>query len=114
MNELNKGDDIGGERKAEEADDLPEITDNMLEDQYVLRLPPALAQRIREDIAKAKEGKEVTSEVFFSIAEDCRKASFSYNGEVYPATLVDLPCVLEAQKTYDKRFYYKAGDIGQV
>ena len=33
---------------------------------------------------------------------------------VLPAHLMDLPCIIEAQKTFDKTTYYKAADISQV
>lgn len=36
------------------------------------------------------------------------------DGKKYPARLVDMPCVLETQKTLDKSTFFKSGDIGQM
>lgn len=36
------------------------------------------------------------------------------DGKKYPARLVDMPCVLETQKTLDKRTFFKSGDVGQM
>ncbi|CAM9643920.1 unnamed protein product, partial [Choristocarpus tenellus] len=36
------------------------------------------------------------------------------DGETYPARLVDLPCILETQKTLDRNTYFKSGDVGQM
>jgi TATA-binding protein-associated factor Taf7 len=33
---------------------------------------------------------------------------------LYPAKLVDLPCILESQKTLDNKHMFKVGDICQV
>ena len=37
-----------------------------------------------------------------------------FKGKVYPAKLVDLPCIIESQKTFDRVAYYKSGDISQM
>lgn len=36
------------------------------------------------------------------------------DGKTYPARLVDLPCVVETQKTLDRRTFFKSGDVGQM
>lgn len=36
------------------------------------------------------------------------------DGKKYPARLVDMPCVLETQKTLDKKTFFKSGDVGQM
>ncbi len=33
---------------------------------------------------------------------------------LYPAKLVDLPCILESQKTLDNKHMFKVSDICQV
>lgn len=40
--------------------------------------------------------------------------AFTMDGKKYPARLVDMPCVLESQKTLDKNTFFKSGDIGQM
>lgn len=44
----------------------------------------------------------------------CPRFSFTMDGKVYPARLVDLPCVLETQKTLDRSTFFKSGDVGQM
>lgn len=36
------------------------------------------------------------------------------DGKTYPARLVDLPCVVETQKTLDRSTFFKSGDVGQM
>lgn len=36
------------------------------------------------------------------------------DGKKYPARLVDMPCVLETQKTLDRSTFFKSGDVGQM
>ncbi|CAN0495051.1 unnamed protein product, partial [Hapterophycus canaliculatus] len=40
--------------------------------------------------------------------------AFTMDGKKYPARLVDMPCVLETQKTLDKKTFFKSGDVGQM
>ena len=39
---------------------------------------------------------------------------FRYGEDEYYATLVNLPCVIECQKTLDSNAFYKTGDVGQM
>lgn len=43
-----------------------------------------------------------------------RKGTFSFDGTVLPASLKDLPTIVECYKTYDDVNLVKTGDIGQV
>ena len=45
---------------------------------------------------------------------DPRRAIFTFENQKYRARLVDLPCIIEAQKTFNKVQYYKVADICQV
>lgn len=36
------------------------------------------------------------------------------NNEILPATIIDLPCIIEANKTTDYKNFYKSGDIAQT
>eukprot|EP01084_Bolivina_argentea_P115168 204859_1 len=33
---------------------------------------------------------------------------------IYKTKLMDLPCIIESQKTYNKNLYFKTGDISQM
>lgn len=46
--------------------------------------------------------------------EESRKLIFKEDANLHPATLLDLPCIIEAMKTLDSKTYYKAGDISQM
>ena len=47
-------------------------------------------------------------------AEDGRSGTFVIGDERFPASLLDLPCVVESYKTYDDCALVKTSDIGQV
>ena len=46
--------------------------------------------------------------------EDSRKMIFNFNNELHPITILDFPCIIEAQKTIDYKTYYKGSDISQM
>jgi transcription initiation factor TFIID subunit 7 len=45
---------------------------------------------------------------------DPRRAVFHIVDSLHPAKLVDLPCILESQKTLDNKHMFKVADICQV
>lgn len=123
----------------------------MEEEQFILRLPPQLVDRMRtalasknqrkdaptptpdpidnndEDAAaptnkdsaksaknKGDKGESDKKSTFKIDFIDKRNATMTLDGTVYPATLVDLPAIVESHKTADKRAFYKSGDIHQM
>lgn len=87
----------------------------MDEEQFILRLPPELAKRMRLALSsKAKRDAAGPPSNFGITFTDARNATFSLDDQQYPATLMDLPCVAETHKFTEKRTFYKSGDIGQV
>ena len=50
----------------------------------------------------------------FLHAEDGRNGTFMIGNESFPASLLDLPAVVESYKTYDDSVLIKTADIGQV
>jgi transcription initiation factor TFIID subunit 7 len=48
------------------------------------------------------------------ISEDSRRAAFKINGVTYASKLVDLPNIIESQKTFDNRHLFKVADISQM
>ncbi|CAO3656365.1 unnamed protein product [Mucor hiemalis] len=46
--------------------------------------------------------------------KDNRKGHFTFEGRKYDVTLVDLPTIIESQKTLDKKQFYKVADISQM
>ncbi|CAM9998480.1 unnamed protein product [Pylaiella littoralis] len=79
--------------------------------QLVLRLPDGLKETMRKAVAgdEALDGVDFTPE-----QKGSRRFTFTMEGKKYPARLVDMPCVLETQKTLDKSTFFKSGDVGQM
>lgn len=50
----------------------------------------------------------------FLHTEDGRGGTFMIGNESFPASLLDLPTVVESYKTYDDSVLIKTADIGQV
>lgn len=62
---------------------------------------------------RREEGEELTP-VVRSISPDSRRAVFKLSNQLYSAKLVDLPSIIESQKTLDGKQMFKAADISQV
>ncbi|KAJ3273094.1 hypothetical protein HK104_004336 [Borealophlyctis nickersoniae] len=82
-----------------------------LEEHFILRMPPGEpADTLREAVRK-REVPEHVGIVF----KDPRRAVFTLTPDrKFPAKLVDLPCIIESQKTIDNKQYYKIADISQM
>ncbi|KAF3909148.1 hypothetical protein ABW21_db0208065 [Orbilia brochopaga] len=94
-----------------EASDREE--DPAIEEQFILRMPPGEdCDFLRSEIEKKDFGK--SSDVWFKFKDD-RRAIISVRGHLYSATLVDLPCIIESNKTIDKgKNIFKTADISQM
>ncbi|KAK8850423.1 hypothetical protein IAR55_004341 [Kwoniella newhampshirensis] len=100
--------------------ELDENTDEPLcfEEQFILRVPKEIAEGKGEgtgtglrDMVKGK-GKGLEGVEFKFL--DPRRAAFKFNGVTYAAKLVDLPNIIESQKTFDNRHLFKVADISQM
>lgn len=81
-----------------------------VEEQFMLRLPPDLAPKLREMV----EQRNVGSDVWFKF-KDSRRAVFHLGDKLYGAKLVDLPALLESQKlTGSGGNSVKVADISQM
>ncbi|XP_028187059.1 transcription initiation factor TFIID subunit 7-like [Glycine soja] len=86
-----------------------------MEEQFILRVPPNVAERIEcllnENNAPSSEDKSLD----LSFSEDGRSGTFMIGNEHFAASLLDLPCVVESyNKTYDDNSLIKTADIGQM
>ncbi|KAF5380994.1 hypothetical protein D9615_004071 [Tricholomella constricta] len=84
--------------------------DLAFEEQFILRLPPG------EDLEKLRKmvaAREVNNDVWFKF-KDSRRAIFHIANSTYSAKLVDLPCIIESQKTLDNKQMFKVADICQM
>jgi transcription initiation factor TFIID subunit 7 len=104
-----------------------EDEDLVFEEQFILRLPPGKdADKLREVVSKRGVSNDIwlkfkgwsrsvdpwqSSDRAFS---DSRRAVFHMGENLYPAKLVDLPCIVESQKTLDNKHMFKVSDICQV
>jgi transcription initiation factor TFIID subunit 7 len=48
------------------------------------------------------------------VLPDSRRAVFHIGNSTYSSKLVDLPCIVESQKTLDNKQMFKVADICQV
>ena len=48
------------------------------------------------------------------VITDSRRAVFHIGNSTYSSKLVDLPCIVETQKTFDNKHMFKVADISQV
>jgi len=92
-----------------------------MEEQMILRVPPKLAERIRKmlrqkDSQNLNDSREFppTEDIEFFIEDDRRSVQFKIGKENHRGNVVDLPCVIESNKTTDNTNFYKTADIGQI
>jgi TATA-binding protein-associated factor Taf7 len=96
-------------------DFLSDRAPKLSEEQYILRFPEDLGERVR----KMVQNDELSSDqISFHFPFNSRVGQLVINGteaiEKYKVILCDLPCVVETHRTEDNRVYYKSGDIGQL
>ncbi|KAK9749658.1 hypothetical protein RND81_02G141600 [Saponaria officinalis] len=84
-----------------------------MEEQFILRVPPSVAERIErllnEDPSSSEDGT-----LDLSFCEDGRSGTFMIGNDRFPASLLDLPTITESYKTYDDSVLIKTADIGQM
>ncbi|XP_068643125.1 transcription initiation factor TFIID subunit 7 isoform X2 [Aristolochia californica] len=84
-----------------------------MEEQFILRVPPDLAERIDQLLSENASSSEDAS-LDISFSEDGRNGTFTIGNDNFPTSLLDLPCVVESYKTYDDNVLIKTADIGQI
>ncbi|CAN7084432.1 hypothetical protein Bca4012_099007 [Brassica carinata] len=84
-----------------------------MEEQFILRVPPSVSERIDRLLSdEASTSDDIPLDLCFS--EDGRSGTFVIGNEEFPASLLDLPAVVESFKTYDDSALVKTADIGQM
>ncbi|XP_020099151.1 transcription initiation factor TFIID subunit 7 [Ananas comosus] len=84
-----------------------------MEEQFILRVPPSVAERIERLLNENASSSEDGS-LDLSFSEDGRNGTFMIGNESFPASLLDLPTIVESYKTYDDTVLIKTADVGQV
>lgn len=78
----------------------------------MLRMPPGDDCNYLREVVEKKE-LNPTSDVWFKF-KDSRRAVVCVRGHLYSALLVDLPNIIESNKTLDKKAIFKTADICQM
>ncbi|KAF9931250.1 hypothetical protein FBU30_010575 [Linnemannia zychae] len=100
-------DDKGGKDSDDDNEEEPEVS---IEEQFILRLPPGeMCDRFREKVI----AREIDESVKLKFS-DARRGTFTFEGIDFPTKLVDLPTIIESQKTLNGKQVYKIADISQM
>lgn len=87
--------------------------DPAIEEQFILRmLPGEDCEYLRRAIDERRFDRSEFS--FKPLARDGRRAVMKVRDKQYAAVLVDLPCIIEGMKSWDRRGWYKSADICQM
>ncbi|KAL8672250.1 MAG: hypothetical protein Q9168_003273 [Polycauliona sp. 1 TL-2023] len=92
--------------------------DPALEEEFILRMEPGEdCDYLRWAIAERKWGPANEGGVDVRLQflmQDGRRGLISIRKNFYAACLVDLPCVIEGMKSWDKKSWFKTADICQM
>jgi hypothetical protein len=92
--------------------DADQEMDPAIEESFVLRmLPGSDCDYLRKIIDNGELNTD--SDVSFEFKAQC-KAILKIRKHMYAAVLVDLPCIIEASKTLDKKNIIKTADVSQM
>ncbi|KAI6656796.1 Transcription initiation factor TFIID subunit 7-like [Oopsacas minuta] len=81
-----------------------------LEQHCLLRLPPHVAQQV----AKSITTDTLEERLQIKIGHDGRNCKLRFDDNTLYGRAVDLPCIIDVNKTLDKKTLYKSGNIGQM
>ncbi|GAU32893.1 hypothetical protein TSUD_393140 [Trifolium subterraneum] len=85
-----------------------------MEEQFIIRVPPNVAERIERLLNENNASSSEDKSLDLQFGEDGRSGTFVIGDEHFPASLLDLPAVVESYKTYDDNSLVKTADIGQM
>ncbi|KAF2773436.1 hypothetical protein EJ03DRAFT_387242 [Teratosphaeria nubilosa] len=102
-----------------DSEDSETEEDPAIQQGFILRMLPGVeASRLRDAINNQKIGfKEREGGMDLSIkfvTTDHRRAVVKVAGKQFAAVLVDLPCIIESMKSWDKKGWWKVADIHQM
>ena len=89
---------------------------NELDENMIINVPDSIGEQINKII----QGQVDPSSLSLEICDNPKKIySRKFllkvnNKEIHPITVLDFPCIIEANKTIDYKTYYKSGDISQM
>ena len=92
--------------------------DPAIEEEFVLRMAPGEdCEYLRKAVEDKRWGprSEGGADIRMKfLARDGRRAVITIKGNHYAACLVDLPCIIEGMKSWDRRGWWKSADICQM
>lgn len=106
---------VGYDSEAEDNESDPAI-----EEDFILRLdmvPDEHREYVRRAIAEQRFGPKSQGGADIRLRflrQDGRRAVVSIQGTNYAASLVDLPCIIEGMKSWDKKAWHKSVDVSQM
>ncbi|KAL9055845.1 MAG: hypothetical protein Q9162_003271 [Coniocarpon cinnabarinum] len=103
---------VGYDSEAEDAEDDPAVEENVI----VRMAPGSDCDYLHDAISKGLVGRPVNAggaDVYIRFFKN-RRAALVIRGNIYAAVLVDLPCIVESMKSWDKRGWWKSADICQM
>mmetsp|Transcript_49359 Transcript_49359/g.91899 ORF Transcript_49359/g.91899 Transcript_49359/m.91899 type:complete len:235 (-) Transcript_49359:12-716(-) len=87
------------------------------EEQFILRLPLDVADRVRAVLRETPNARPEDSHMelrFTDENQDDRNGMFVLGEDAFPVSVRDLPCMVESFKTYDGSTIIKSNDVGQL
>ncbi|XP_062171323.1 transcription initiation factor TFIID subunit 7 [Alnus glutinosa] len=86
-----------------------------MEEQFILRVPPSVAERLDRLLSESENASSSDDKSLdLSFSEDGKSGTFVIGNDHFPASLLDLPCVVESYKTYDDSVLIKSANVGQM
>ena len=93
-------------------------SDPAIEEDFILRMQPGDdCEYLRQAIAEQRFGPKSDGGADVGMTflnTDGRRAVVKIRGTLYAAAMVDLPCIIEGMKSWDKKAWYKSVDICQM
>ena len=80
-----------------------------LDQGFILRANDEVTRVLRQMIKYGKEDEKMNLEIL-SLNSERRRFGLKINQTIFLATMVDLPCIIEAMKTLDNFNFYKSQD----
>ena len=92
--------------------------DPAIEEEFILRMAPGEdCEYLRKAVEEKRWGprSEGGADIRMKfLTRDGRRAVLTVRGNHYAACLVDLPCIIEGMKSWDRRGWWKSADICQL
>jgi TATA-binding protein-associated factor Taf7 len=89
---------------------------NDLDENMIINVPDSIGEQINKIIQGQLDPSTLTLEICDNPKKIySRKFLLKLNDkEIHPITVLDFPCIIEANKTIDYKTFYKSGDISQM